>query len=74
VASPRYGVLDPGPPRPDRGGNHRPGGWFVLAGPGSLGVLDADVTALTDLAPAIATMVRSRHALTGNAAQEPAAC
>lgn len=56
VASDAIGVVENGPPS-DPAGNHRPGGWFVAAGPGIAPGAAPRAAAIVDLAPTLATLV-----------------
>jgi predicted AlkP superfamily phosphohydrolase/phosphomutase len=57
AVSDAVGIIGSGPPHRDRTGNHRPGGWFLAAGPGiAPGTLDAPA-AIVDLAPTVGAIL-----------------
>src|SRR5262249_41836210 len=55
VASDAVGVVENGPPS-DPPGNHRPGGWFVAAGPDITPGEAPRPAAIVDVAPTVATL------------------
>jgi predicted AlkP superfamily phosphohydrolase/phosphomutase len=56
VASDAIGVIGDELP-PDRSGNHRPGGWFVVAGPGLKHGEVGTQAAIVDLAPTVGAIL-----------------